>query len=145
MAGNRELTLFVKEDFEGQQFAFSEPDSEEVFCVLDYKGNGTAGIELRYASLPDGTRAYAGDLLDEYVGEGGTAVTGEAPVRGSSLGGTAVTGEKDGMIYEAWVCSFADAGFSNTGVVIIIYYQNDLQKNALYEILDSLEMIPEQQ
>jgi len=75
------------------------------------------------------------------VGEGETAVLGETPIRGSGIRGTSVTGSMEKTTYEAWICSFADVGSVDTGIAIIIYYDNPLQKNALYEILDTLKFV----
>ena len=141
MPGDQKLVLFVEEDTEGQQFSFKASDSEDDICVLDYNGNGTAGLELRYLYLPDGVRAYAETSLDKYVGEGGTRFLGDAAIRASGLRGAAVAAALDRLTYEAWIYSFSDVGYSEVGVEIVIYYQNPLQMNVLYEIIDTLELV----
>ena len=141
--GRTKLVLFVEEESEGQQFDFIEPDPENEgeLGVLSFKGNGTAALELHFSFLPDGVITYAEESLDRYVGSDGSVVIGDTPVGGSSLRGISVTGTKDRLTYEAWILSFSDIGFDDVGLDIVIYYQNPLQRDALYAIVDSMEMI----
>ena len=141
MPEDLKLTLFVKEETREQQFSYIEYESEDEPYVLKFNGNGTAALELRYAFLKDGIGAYAAESLDKFVGSGGTEVIGETTIRGSGLRGTAVTATKDRMTYEGWIYSFSGIGLDDVGFEIVIYYTNDLQKNALYDILDTLKMV----
>jgi len=145
MPGGMALTLFVKEETQEQQFSFIEPDdpdSEDELGTLDFNGNGKAALELRYVFVKESVREYAEESLDKYIESGGTSVLGETPIRGSGLRGVAVTGTLDRLTYEGWIYSFEDIGFNDVGFEIVIYYQNPLQQNALYDILDTLKIEP---
>jgi len=135
-----ELAFFVKEEIREQQFSYIEPESdlEAELGALRYNGNGTAALELRYVFLRGTVAEYAEDSLDKYVGAGGTTVVGDSPIKNSGLRGTAVAGTYERLTFEGWIYDFSSYGVSNVGVEIIVYYQNPLQQNALYDILDSM-------
>ena len=144
MPGDLEMTLFVKEETKEQQFSYiePEPDLDAELGALSYNGNGTAALELRYVFLRGSAAEYAGDSLDKYVGVDGTTVLGESPIRSSGLQGVAVAGTYERLTFEGWIYDFSSYGWSDVGVEIVVYYQNPLQQNALYDILDSIKIGP---
>jgi len=136
------LVMYVDEDL----FSFNEMDSEDVLGVFTYLGSGKATLQIRFAYIPQGARVFAESFLNEFIGSGRSSVGDEDSIRYSQLHGVYVTGVGDGEIYEAWIYSFPGAEAENAGLAFVINYQDDqqkdLQKNVLYEILDTLDMVP---
>ena len=138
MAEGMKLVLYVNEEI----FEYTEMEGEEGVCAFTYKGNGTAALELRFTYLKQGAVVRAVDYLNEFFECSSSTVQGETAIWGSQLRGVAVTGTKDRITYEAWIHSFADIGIDDAGLAVIIYYQNDIQRDNLHLILDTLEMVP---
>jgi len=135
MPGGLNLLLHAEEDL----FEHVMGNNEDHFVYL---GEGTAFIEIRFVLMTQGVRSFTERFLDEFVGSGGTTVSGERQIRQSTLRGILVSGEGNGATYEAWIYSFPGDAGDNMGVAFIITYSNDEQKNAIYTVLDSMEMIP---
>jgi len=128
------LVLYVDDEL----FEHIEMDLRDMY---EFKGTGTASLQIVLEFLSAGADALAIDYLDGYVGRGRTSVGEEGQIRHSSLDGIFMSGEKDGEIYEAWIHSFSTGGNENWGVAFVLHYRDNIQKNALYEILDTLSMI----
>ena len=134
------LTLYVNEDPEVPTFEYIESEADGGICTLKYLGDGAAALEFRYVQLPHGALARAQDYLEEFFEVEGSSVRGEEPIKNSPLEGVAVKGELGSLTYEAWIHSFADIGANDTGLAVIISYQNPLQMNVLYAVLDTMAL-----
>jgi len=138
------LIMYVDEEL----FSFDEVDSEDILGVFTYLGSGKAALQVRFAYMPQGAGAFAESFLDEFLDDGKITVGGEESIRYSQLHGIYVSGVGDGEMYEAWIYSFSGADVEDVGLVFVIHYQDslsewhDLQKNVLYEILNTLDMVP---
>lgn len=133
MPGDMVLTIYADED----KFKYTELD---LAWLYEYKGNSTASLLICLDYMPRGVEEFAKNYLDGYVGNGGTSVDGEDPIGRSSLNGVFVSGEKDGENYEAWIYNFPAKDINDMGVLFVLHYRSDEQKNALYTLLDTLEL-----
>ena len=103
-----------------------------------YKDGGTASLMILFKAIPLGAEKTAESILDGYLDGNVSNVGGEGPIRHSSLNGEYVVGVNEGETFEAWVHTVS----GDIGRVFIIRYSDDEQKNALYAILDTLELAP---
>jgi len=141
MPDDMKLVMYVDEDL----FSFDDMDSEDILGVFTFLGSGRAALQIRFAYIPQGARAFAGSFLDEFIDSGAITVGSEEPIRYSQLHGVYVSGIGDGEIYEAWIYSFTGEDMDSAGLAFVIHYQDDqqkdLQRNVLYEVLNTLEMV----
>jgi len=110
-----------------------------------HKGNGEARFQIvpHLITPPGGMTELVETLLIPYLDGGESSVGREMKIANSTLRGIYVTGENNGEIYEAWVYGLEVEGNSGRAVDFIINYQNEGQKEALYAILDTLDMVTE--
>lgn len=132
VSGDLNLVLYVDESL------FEEHMLNDGY-MYEYTSGGTATLEVALVHLPMGVEARARDYLDGYTGAGGTVVVGEERVGRSRITGIHLTGAADDELYEAWLYSSTDD--DEWGVAFVLHYRNDLQKAAIYEILDSMELV----
>jgi len=90
---------------------------------------------------PGGLSALVETLLRPYLNGGDSMVAGERQIANSSVRGIYVYGDNNGESYEAWVFELVVEDNNGKAVDFIINYRNEEQKEALYTILDTLEMI----
>ncbi|MCL2152056.1 MAG: hypothetical protein FWH57_03700 [Oscillospiraceae bacterium] len=138
---DNEHTLIIYADEE--LFDFSEGEADWLFT---YKGGGEASLEIApdLVTPQDGIQGLAETLLTPYLEGGESTVVGEEQIRNSTLNGISVIGEIGKTTYEAWIYGPLAGGNSGNALDFIIKYQNEEQKEALYEILDTLEMLLEE-
>ena len=129
------LTLHVSEEL----FEYTKGEDGWWFT---YKGEGEAKFEIvtDLITPPGGITALVESLLVNYLDGGDSEVGGNVKIANSSLRGNYVTGEINNETYEGWVIRLTNEGNSGKAVDIIINYQNEEQKGALYDILDTLEL-----
>lgn len=116
-------------------------ESEEEIYKFDFLGAGTAALELRYVYFADGLEEGAKSYLENTFAVTNSVYKGESRIRASELSGLAVTGSRSGVDFEAWIYSFEDIGIKNAGVAFIVYHSNDIQRDNLYAILDTLRLV----
>lgn len=125
---------------EEELFDYSMDD----YYTFTYKATGEASLDITAAFTGQGTLDRAKHILDNRLSGGVATVKGEQQVCRSALNGSHAIGERNGFTYEAWICDIqAQAGVSSSdrlGVEFVIKYQNDKQKAALYEIMDTAEI-----
>jgi hypothetical protein len=133
------LLLNVDEEL----FDFSEGEADWLFT---YKGDGKASLEIApdLATPQEGINGLARSLLKPYLDGGESSVRGEGTIGNSSLSGVSVIGHMNKETYEAWIYGPLAGGSSGNVLVFIANYQNDEQKDELYAILDTLEMISDE-
>jgi hypothetical protein len=134
MAESRILVIFVNEDL----FEHTELRLSDTFTFL---GSGTASLDIRLHMVPEGAEAFASRFLDSFVGSMGATVGSEEHIGRSPVRGVPISGSRDGQTYEAWIHTYPGVGNDVWGVSFLMQYQNDIQRVALYELLDSVNMI----
>jgi len=126
------LVVYARDDL----FDF---EHREIDWWFTYTGGGDAKLEISYIMItPIGVAAHAETFLNNYTGGTEAEFTGEESIVGSELRGYHVTALSGGLRYEAWIHTLFD---SDLALVFVISYENDQQKEALYEILSTLDMI----
>ena len=133
----KKLIIFAEEEL----FDYEESEKWD----FTFKGQGNASLEIAYdyVTPPGGIDGLAETFLNEYL-DGGESTVGElGPIADSLLRGIFVTGKNDGITYEAWIHEPLDGGEFGLTVVFVINYENETQKNVLYELLDTMEMATE--
>jgi len=138
MPDNMQLVFRV----DGELFEHSDTEREDILDVFSYRGAGAAGLEMRFVFMPQGLSNYAENFLSANFNIEDSIVHGEEPIRRSQLRGVYISGGIGGTSYESWIYRFSGSELEDLGVMFIIYYQNETQRNALHTILDSLEMTP---
>ena len=133
MPGDLLLVLYVQEEL----FQYTEL---ELAWMFTYTGEGAASLEICYAHMPLGVNALAEHYLDNYVGEDRTLVGNKGPIGRSALDGVFMSGDIDGENYEAWIHAFTIADLEDMGVSFVIHYRDNEQKEAIYSILDTLDI-----
>jgi len=125
---------------DGELFEHIEMDSGDMFVYADDEEEGNASLEICPASIPDGAEVCAETYLDGYLEGNESFVSGISQIKQSELSGVFVSGVKDGETFEAWIHDIG-GGSSGNGIAFVIRYSDNEQKNALYAILDTLELI----
>jgi hypothetical protein len=126
---------------EEELFEYAQMSDRYVFTYTDGE---TAMLEVRPIHIPLGAAKRAETILDSYLGGNEPQLGGAGPIKDSSLSGEYVSGVKDGETSEAWIYTMQDDpdnDFIDMGVAFIISYSNNEQKNALYDVLDTLTLI----
>ena len=117
-----------------------EYSMEEYGYEFRYKEDeGKAKLEITPLAMPQGAAKAAESVLDGYLDGNKSNPGGPGKIKRSSLNGIFVSGVNGEVTYEAWIYSKEEN--SNNGILFVIYYRNDKQKNALYAVLDSLDII----
>jgi len=128
--------------------------SEELFDYIDegdphwtfnYKGGGKAALEIGsdYITPPGGVRTLAEEVMSGYLEGGTSSVGGERKIGNSPLRGFYASGDKNGETYEVWINGPFEGGDKGHAVVIVVNYNDKDQKDALYAVLDTLELLSE--
>jgi len=125
------LIVYAREEL----FDFEERDFDWWFL---YTGGGLATLEISHTMIgPQGVAEHAESFLNSYSGSNAAEFTGEESIGGSELKGYHVSAQHGNEIYEAWIHTLID---SDLALVFVICYENDQQKDALYEVLSTLDM-----
>jgi len=117
-------------------FEFEQVDSIGFF---EYTGEGTAFLDIRFVAISQqGIAATAESFLNNYSGSTTSEYSGEETIHSSELSGYRVSTRVGSEMYEAWLLTLND---SDVSLVLVINYQNDQQRDELYRVLSSLDMI----
>ena len=130
------LTFYVDDEL----FVHTQMDEGEVFTYLD---DENASLEVCLRGLPLGVEACANDILSGYLDDNEAFISGAGPIRRSDLTGLFGSGVNNGETFELWIHTIPDGdndAFNDLGIAFVIRYKNNDQKNALYAILDTLEL-----
>jgi len=105
-----------------------------------FSAGGTATLEIEFTMITtaQGAGDHAEAFLNHYSGGTEAAFTGEESIRGSNLRGYHAFARHGGTSYEAWIHSLDG---SDIALAFVINYENDQQKEALYEVLSSLDLV----
>jgi len=125
------LSLYVDE----QLFDLWEGEFDWEFV---YSQGGTASLEIAFYTVDpaEGFAALAERFLVPYLDGGDSTALGETAIGSSPLRGQGVTGESESLTYEAWLVSLS----VRFALVFVIKYENQQQRAALYDIIDTFEM-----
>jgi len=125
------LIIFAREEL----FEFVENETNWEFL---YSGQGDAALEIGFMFIsPRGLAADAETYLSNYTDGAETAFEGEQPIGDSELRGYYLSAQHRDTSYEAWIHALPD---SDLALVFVISYQNSQQRDALYEILGTMEL-----
>jgi len=139
MPVSSDMTLVVYADEELFEQIFFE--SEDILRAFTYQGGGYAAFRIDAIFMQAGVEEFAKDYLYNDFGVEASVVGREDYIGLSELRGVTITGAEDGTYYEAWIYSFTDPELEGQGLAFVISYENSAQKNALYDILDTLEIM----
>ena len=129
---NSRLIVYASEEL----FDFMEEETDWWFI---YNGGGIATLEIAFTLVsPQGTATHAETFLNDYSGGSTSEFTGEEMIHGSAIRGYHVSTQHDGEWYEAWIHTLVD---SDLALVFVINYSTEQQREALYDILSTLEMV----
>ena len=130
----QKLVLYADEEL----FEHEEMDSGDIFFFTD---DIRASLEICPAYAPDGAEACAESYLDGYLEGNESFVSGTSQIKRSALSGVFVSGVNAGETFEAWIHDIIGVS-GDMGMAFVIRYSDNDQRNALYAILDTLELVP---
>ena len=136
LPGNMKLVLYLDKEL----FELSESELGNTVAVIAIKGSGTAEIEINYIELDREIGAYAARYLQTDYGVDNPVAGEEDNIGLSALRGIKSEGIGGGKHYEAWIYKFPNPIEYNPGLAFVLVYENTALKDALYEIINSLEI-----
>ncbi|MDR2590083.1 MAG: hypothetical protein LBC71_03730 [Oscillospiraceae bacterium] len=129
VSDNTNLVIFAKEEL----FDFEENDLDWWFL---YTGGGIATLEIRHLFVTAQSIAIEAEVfLNNYTDGALTEYLGLDSIRGSFINGHHARAEKDGTTYEVWIHDLVN---SDLALVFVISYENNEQRDALYEMLNTM-------
>ena len=132
MASDVQLILYSDEE----HFEFTDMDPVWIFDHVDSEAR--LEVSLRY--LPQQAEVYAASFLDGYLDGETSVVRGERQVARSNLRGVYVTGISETETYAAWIIPIDTGDDDNLGVAIMMVYRNEVLRDELLGIVDTIEM-----
>ena len=131
VAADTKLIIYVQEEL----FDFTQGELDWWFT---YTGGGVATLEISFMLVTaQGVAADAESFLNNYTGGSTSEFGGEMSIQGSALRGYYVSAILTGESFEAWIHTLPD---SDIALVFVINYKNDRQREALYEILGTMDL-----
>jgi len=125
------LTVYAREEL----FEFVENETNWEFLYL---GEGNASLEIGFMFVSArGLAVDAETYLSNYTDGAASEFEGEQSIQDSGLRGYYLSAQHGGISYEAWIHALPA---SDLALVFVISYINSQQRDALYEILSSMEM-----
>ena len=125
------LIIYIRED----RFDYEAGDLDWWF---NYNAGGHATLELVFEMIMgQGVGAHAESFLNRYTSSTGAEYTGEESIQGSDIMGYHVISNLGNETYEAWIHLLEG---SDLALVFVINYENNTQKEALYEALSSMSI-----
>jgi len=117
-------------------FEYIEGDLDWWFI---YTGQGEATFEIQFSMIVSqgGISAHTENFLNTYANTANASVTGEESIHGSSLRGHHAIARVGTGTYEVWMHPMAN---SDLALAFIIYYENERQRESLYDMLSWLDM-----
>ena len=142
--GHTLFTLAMTEDISLELYAnelLFDYEMMDIGDMFTYKGGGLATLEILLDYIPHGAARRAVGFLDGYTGGAESTIVYDSQVGKSDITGVYVTAISNDNTYAAWICDIPDAGEA-LGILLIIHYRDENQKSALYEILDTVKIVP---
>jgi len=122
-------------------FELTDFEIQDTLYVFSYKGGGSAALQIDSIFIWAGAEGYESDYLHNDFGAEVSEVHDEDYVGRSQLRGVLVTGANDGLYYEAWIHRFMSFDGGEFALAFVLSYENSAQRNALYDILDTLDIV----
>ncbi|MDR0490723.1 MAG: hypothetical protein LBH28_05710 [Oscillospiraceae bacterium] len=135
-------TLVLYADEELFEHTHTEISGKDTFKYLD---GGNATLEIYQVAIPLGADKRAETCINDYMDGKESSIIGMGPIKHSLLEGVYVVGVNEGETIEAWIHSIPDdteETYDDVGLAVVVKHSNNEQKNALYAILDTLDLIP---
>jgi len=130
VSAENNLIVYARDEL----FDFTEGEIDWWFT---YTGGGTATLEIGHLMLlAQSIETIAETFLNNYTGGEESTFTGEEPIQDSLIRGYHVHAHHGVGRYEAWIHRLIG---TDIALVFVIYYENDQQRDALYEILSTME------
>jgi len=124
------LVIYAREEL----FDFEEG---EIDWWFKFTGGGTATLEISHLMLvAQSIETIAETFLNNYTGSDESSFGGEEFIQGSTIHGYHVHAHQGVGRYEAWIHRLIG---TDIALVFVIYYENDQQRDALYEILSTMD------
>jgi len=131
VSDNSRLIIYAQEEL-------FDYDIGDIDWWFTYKGEGNAALGISFEFITfQGVAAHAEAFLNSYAGGDEAIFSGEEAIKGSSLRGYHVTTQRGGETFEAWLYPMIGSDIS---IVFVINYSNDQQRDALYEVLSTMDM-----
>ena len=107
---------------------------------FSHMSDGNAGLEITFAFVhpQGGISDLAENFLYNYLDGEDANVQGTRTIGSSQVTGIFVTGENRGETFSAWLRSLSDFDSDSLALVVVINYQTNSQRDAIYSILDTM-------
>jgi len=104
--------------------------------VFSYTGGGIAGLSISFTFVsPQNAAADAEDFLNRHTSGIGADYKGDLFILDTTIRGYHVTTSVGGVTYEAWLHQMAG---SDLALAFVLNYSNNEQRDALYEVLNTI-------
>ena len=130
---NSRLLVYARDE----NFEYEEGDLKWLFT---YIAGGSASLEISFTMIPpaQGAAEYTEAFLNRYSGAADAQFLREEMIHGSGINGYHASAIHGGETFEVWIHNLVE---SDIALAFIIRYENDQQKEALYEVLSTLDII----
>jgi len=129
---NSQLVVYAQDlifEFEDREFDWA----------FEYIGGGTAALEVMFKLVTvQGIESQSIAFINEYSGSMSSTFNGEVEITGTRLSGYHTSVSHLGRMYEVWIVNLLDSELS---LVLLIHYENDIQRNALYQLLSTIDIV----
>jgi len=113
----------------------------EINWMFYYIPDEAAMLEISYVfAAPLIIDELASGLLYNYLDDGEVFTEDNRSIANSPLSGYYAAGINGETTYEVWLYSISDLTSEGLALAIVTSYQNEDQKKAIYDILDSMEI-----
>jgi len=128
---NSQLVVYAQDVL----FEFEDRDIDWAF---NYMLGGTAALEIMFKLVTvQGVESQSVAFLNEYSGSQASTFNGEVAITGTRLMGYHTSVNHLARTYEAWIINLLDSELS---LVIIVHYETDAQRDALYQLLGTIDI-----
>ena len=133
VSDNSRLIVYARDEL----FSFEAGDLNWWFR---YNGGGNAALEIAFTMLTaaQATSVQTESFLNRYTGGSEAVFTREETIQGSDLTGFHASARHGDEMFEVWIHDPVD---SDIALAFVIRYENDTQKDALYEVLSTLDLV----
>jgi len=130
---NNILLVYARDEY----FDYEEGDLKWLFT---YIAGGRAGLEIVFTMIPpaQGGDVSAESFLNRYSGGTEATFTREEIIHGSTIYGYHAIDRHGTDTFEVWI---HDIVGSDIALAFVIRYENEQQRDALYEVLGTLDII----
>ena len=133
ISDNNILVIYAREEI-------FEYEDEGLEWLFHYIAGGTATLEIVFTMIPPAQSGgdHAESFLNRYTGGTDAAFTREEMIQGSTVSGFHASARHGNNTYEVWI---HDIVGNDVALAFVIQYENDQQKEALYDVLGTLDIL----